>query len=255
MSTLYFSMAKKPSANGPRPTAFTAAAIAGRALEARTARRKRIKALINVDMIGDKSLNIKQEPNSNRALRRLIWTTAADLGYSHAYFFIDTPMGPIEDDHLAVFLKIGVPVDIDIIDFDYAPWHEDDDTMEKLSAKSLEIVGAVMLESIKRLERAIDDTIKPQFDATFAALCRSICRRVDLCRAARCQGDVRAAQERPRSVPRRRRAQLEAKLPEKSRCDENARVPNCSPMMQQQPEQAWNWRRIQAPARGILCSD
>ena len=43
---------------------------------------------------------------------------------------------------------------IDIIDFDYAPWHEDDDTMDKLSAKSLEIVGAVMLESIKRLEQS-----------------------------------------------------------------------------------------------------
>ncbi len=110
---------------------------------------KRIKGLINVDMIGDKSLNIKQEPNSTPALVRLVWGAAADLGYSH--YFIDDSLA-IEDDHLP-FLKIGVP-SIDIIDFDYPPWHEDDDTMDKLSAKSLEIVGSVMLESIKRLEQS-----------------------------------------------------------------------------------------------------
>ncbi len=109
---------------------------------------KRMKALINVDMIGDKSLNIKQEPDSNAALIRLVWGAAADLGYSH--YFLDESQ-EIEDDHLP-FIKIGIP-SIDIIDFDYPPWHEDDDTMDKLSAKSLEIVGAVMLESIKRLER------------------------------------------------------------------------------------------------------
>jgi Zn-dependent M28 family amino/carboxypeptidase len=110
---------------------------------------KKVKALINVDMIGDKSLNIKQEPNSTAALVRLVWGAAADLGYSH--YFIDDSLA-IEDDHLP-FLKIGMP-SIDIIDFDYPPWHEDDDTMDKLSAKSLEIVGAVMLESIKRLEQS-----------------------------------------------------------------------------------------------------
>jgi len=110
---------------------------------------RKIKALINVDMIGDKNLNIKPEPTSSASLIRLVWGAAADLGYSRS--FIDDSL-PIEDDHLP-FLKIGVP-SIDIIDFDYAPWHEDDDTMDKLSAKSLEIVGAVMLESIKRLEQS-----------------------------------------------------------------------------------------------------
>jgi hypothetical protein len=50
------------------------------------------------------------------------------------------------------FLKLGVP-SLDIIDFDYDPWHKDSDTMDKLSAKSLEVVGAVVLESVKRLER------------------------------------------------------------------------------------------------------
>jgi hypothetical protein len=50
------------------------------------------------------------------------------------------------------FIKLGVPA-IDIIDFDYPPWHTDDDTMDKLSARSLEIVGTVTLEVVHKLER------------------------------------------------------------------------------------------------------
>jgi len=110
----------------------------------------RIKALINVDMIGDKNLGIKQEPNSTATVRRLVWKAAADLGYS-TFFMSESFPGPIDDDHMP-FLKLGVPA-IDVIDFDYPPWHEDTDTMDKLSAQSLEIVGTVMLESIHRLEQ------------------------------------------------------------------------------------------------------
>jgi glutaminyl-peptide cyclotransferase len=108
----------------------------------------KIKALINVDMIGDKSLNIKQEPTGNAALTRLVWGAAADLGYSRN--FIDESQD-IEDDHLP-FVKLGVPA-IDIIDFDYPPWHTDDDTLDKLGAQSLEIVGKVVVEAIHRLEK------------------------------------------------------------------------------------------------------
>lgn len=109
----------------------------------------RLKAMILVDMIGDKNLDIQQEANSNAALRKLVWSAAADLGY-HAYF-IDQPMGPIEDDHLP-FKKLGVPV-IDLIDFNYPPWHKDTDTLDKISGQSLEIVGTVVMETIHRLER------------------------------------------------------------------------------------------------------
>jgi Zn-dependent M28 family amino/carboxypeptidase len=108
----------------------------------------RLKALINLDMIGDKNLNIRQETNSSPSLRKLFWSTAAELGYG-AYF----PNEAIstDDDHMP-FVKMGVPA-IDIIDFDYPPWHTDDDTMDKLSAKSLEIVGTVTLEVVHKLER------------------------------------------------------------------------------------------------------
>jgi len=108
----------------------------------------RIKGLINVDMIGDRSLNIRQETNSNARIRQLVWRTAQDLGYQA--FFVQSTI-TIDDDHMP-FIELGVPA-LDLIDFDYAPWHEDTDTMDKLSAQSLQIVGRVVAESVRRLER------------------------------------------------------------------------------------------------------
>jgi Zn-dependent M28 family amino/carboxypeptidase len=108
----------------------------------------RIKALINVDMIGDKSLDILLDENSTSSLRKLVWNTAAELGYKA--YFLDTPE-KMEDDHMP-FIKLGVP-SLDLIDFDYDPWHKDSDTMDKLSPKSLDIVGTVVLESVHKLER------------------------------------------------------------------------------------------------------
>jgi Zn-dependent M28 family amino/carboxypeptidase len=107
-----------------------------------------IKALINVDMIGDKNLDIDQEISGNAALNRLVWRTAADLGYATNF----TPLSRATDDDHMPFVKLGVPA-IDLIDFDYDPWHTDADTMDKLSAQSLEIVGTVVVEAIGRLER------------------------------------------------------------------------------------------------------
>jgi glutaminyl-peptide cyclotransferase len=108
----------------------------------------RLKALINIDMIGDKNLDIKQETQGNAALRKLVWTAAAELGYGA--FFQNDQQGE-EDDHMP-FVKLGVPA-IDVIDIDYPPWHKDTDTMDKLSARSFDIVGTVIVEAIHRLER------------------------------------------------------------------------------------------------------
>lgn len=108
---------------------------------------QRLKALINVDMIGDKNLDIPRETNGNAALNKLVWSTAADLGYKA--FFIDQQIGE-DDDHMP-FVRAGVPA-IDLIDIDYPPWHNDTDTMDKLSAQSMEIVGTVVYEVIQRLE-------------------------------------------------------------------------------------------------------
>jgi Zn-dependent M28 family amino/carboxypeptidase len=109
---------------------------------------KRIKGLINVDMIGDKNLDIPEETNGNATLRRLVWRTAAELGYKA--YFIDQQIGE-DDDHMP-FVRLGVPA-IDVIDIDYDPWHKDTDTMDKLSAQSMEIVGTVVYEAVHRLER------------------------------------------------------------------------------------------------------
>ena len=113
----------------------------------------KIKALINVDMIGDKGLDIKPEGNSDPRLQQLVWSTAAGLGYQA--YFLSQRMSPEEDDHIP-FKVLGVSV-LDIIDFNYGPdnqyWHSDQDTMDKLSAQSLEVVGTVVLESVHRLEQ------------------------------------------------------------------------------------------------------
>jgi len=107
----------------------------------------RFKALINVDMIGDRNLDIMQEHNSTPWLRKLVWDTAARLGYGK--YFLDSG-GPTEDDHMP-FLKLGVPA-LDLIDFNKTYWHTPEDTMDKLSAHSFEVVGTVLLEVVKQLE-------------------------------------------------------------------------------------------------------
>lgn len=110
----------------------------------------RIKALINVDMIGDKDLGILQEGNSSPALLRLVWTTAHDLGYGK--YFLDSGFAT-EDDHLP-FVRKGVNA-LDLIDFDYGPgndyWHTERDTIDKLSAHSLDVVGNVLVAVMRKL--------------------------------------------------------------------------------------------------------
>ncbi len=108
----------------------------------------KLKALINVDMIGDKSLDVLIEENSTVSLRKLVWDTAAELGYKK--YFLDEGE-KVDDDHLP-FLKLGVP-SLDLIDFNYDPWHKDSDTMDKLSPKSLEIVGSVVVASVRKIDK------------------------------------------------------------------------------------------------------
>ena len=108
-------------------------------------------ALINVDMIGDKDLDILNDASSSVTLRNMAWKAAADLGYGK-YFHKD--LGGIDDDHRP-FAEVGVNV-MDLIDFDYGPqqayWHTALDTMDKLSAPSFQIVGDVVLEVVKELD-------------------------------------------------------------------------------------------------------
>ncbi len=94
-------------------------------------------AVIILDMIGDSDLNIYKEQNSDETLSAEIWEQAAALGYPE--YFIPEVKFAILDDHTP-FLELGIPA-VDIIDFDYPYWHTTNDTLDKVSAESLQIVG------------------------------------------------------------------------------------------------------------------
>lgn len=108
---------------------------------------KRIKALVNVDMIGDSDLGIMREMNSSQRLTELIWDTAHRMGYGKHFL---SAGGATEDDHIP-FVRRGVEA-VDLIDFDKSYWHTPEDTMDKLSARSFDVVGAVLLKVVERLE-------------------------------------------------------------------------------------------------------
>ena len=103
---------------------------------------KTIGALVLVDMIGDKDLRIMKEANSTPWLTEAVWSAASRLGRRE--FVGETTT--IEDDHLE-FLEAGVPA-VDIIDLDYPAWHRAGDTLDKLSATSLQSVGDVVVAAL-----------------------------------------------------------------------------------------------------------
>jgi hypothetical protein len=113
---------------------------------------KRVKAAILADMIGQYGLEIPRESNSTRWLVDLIWKTAARLGYQD--IFVARQAG-YSDDH-EPFLARGVPT-VDLIDYDgyQQPkyWHTAEDTLDKVSPRSIAIVGHVILESVAELQK------------------------------------------------------------------------------------------------------
>jgi Zn-dependent M28 family amino/carboxypeptidase len=108
----------------------------------------RIKALINIDMVGDKDLAVLRDSLSSPPLLNLIWQTAEEKGYGQ--YFPNRPSNVGGDDHVP-FVRLGVNA-ADVIDLDYKPWHTPKDTMDKLSAHSLQVVGDVITEVLKKLE-------------------------------------------------------------------------------------------------------
>lgn len=94
-----------------------------------------------LDMIGDADLQIYLETNSDPQISAGIWQHAAELGYDNV--FINEQKFSMLDDHTP-FLRAGIPA-VDIIDFDYPYWHTVDDTLDKISAQSLQAVGDTVL--------------------------------------------------------------------------------------------------------------
>ncbi len=107
-----------------------------------------LKAMILVDMIGADGLVLRRETKSTAWLTDTIWSTARRLAYGHV--FVDAGL-PVEDDHLA-FLEAGVP-SVDLIDLqDYPYWHTADDTLAHVSARSLQIVGDVLIAALPEID-------------------------------------------------------------------------------------------------------
>lgn len=103
------------------------------------------------DMIGDKDLRIPQEGNSligAPGVVDAVWDAARDRGYGH--IFVPTPGQTVDDDHVPL-QQAGIPA-IDLIDFEYPAWHTVHDTIDKVSAESLQAVGDVALEMVHRAE-------------------------------------------------------------------------------------------------------
>jgi glutaminyl-peptide cyclotransferase len=109
-----------------------------------------LKALVLLDMIGDRNLTIRRDSNSTGWLTDIVWASANRLGYRSNFLAESTT---VEDDHLP-FTKAGVP-SVDIIDLDYPAWHTAQDDLDHVSARSLQIVGDVVLDAIPRIEQRL----------------------------------------------------------------------------------------------------
>ena len=113
---------------------------------------KRVKAFLLADMIGDADLNVDRDQNSTPWLQDVVYEAATRLGDQSHFFGRALPM---DDDHLP-FVKRGVAC-ADLIDFSYGYnnvfWHTPQDTIDKLSPNSLHIVGTVMLETVRILDK------------------------------------------------------------------------------------------------------
>ena len=113
-----------------------------------------LKAMLLVDMIGDRDLDIRRDSNSTLWLSNVIWETARRQNLDE-YFLADSTR--IEDDHLP-FLAAGIPA-VDIIDLDFEAWHTVKDNIDAVSARSLQVVGDVVLGALPTIEAHLSKTL------------------------------------------------------------------------------------------------
>ena len=113
---------------------------------------EKIRAFILVDLVGGRNPHFLRDGESTRWLKDFVWSTAAKLGYSTIFVSELTNFGG--DDHYS-FTARHVP-SVDIMDLDTQNdvpyWHTPQDTLDKISAKTLGIVGHVVMETVKQLQ-------------------------------------------------------------------------------------------------------
>ena len=111
----------------------------------------RVKAMILMDMMGSKNLRLGRADLGSTWLQDIVWQTGKQLGYKE---FVDAPEGVGDDDH-SPFLKASIDA-VDIIQLStYYEWHTKDDTLDKISGKSLKIVGDTIIASLPKIEQRI----------------------------------------------------------------------------------------------------
>jgi glutaminyl-peptide cyclotransferase len=109
-------------------------------------------ALILLDMIGYKKLELGRDTLSVRWLQDIVWETGRELGYKDV--FVDRAEGVGGDDH-EPFIQAGVAA-VDLIQLTtYPHWHKADDTIDKISAKSMKIVGDTVLASLLKIQAKV----------------------------------------------------------------------------------------------------
>ena len=107
-----------------------------------------VRAMILLDMMGYAKLELGRDTMSTRWLQDIIWQTGRELGYTKV--FVDRPEGVGGDDH-EPFLRVGID-SVDLIQLnDYPFWHTPQDTIDKISAQSMKIVGDTVLASLPRI--------------------------------------------------------------------------------------------------------
>jgi Zn-dependent M28 family amino/carboxypeptidase len=102
-------------------------------------------SVVILDMLGDRDLNVYMEKNSNQEINSEIWRVAKELGYTQ---FKPISKYSIIDDHIP-FIKAGIQA-VDLIDIDYSFWHTTQDTLDKISADSLKVIGDTILKWLEK---------------------------------------------------------------------------------------------------------
>ena len=112
-----------------------------------------IRAMILLDMIGYKNLELGRDTQSTKWLQDIVWQTGRELG--HQKIFVEREEGVGGDDH-EPFLQAGIPA-VDLIQLNSYPyWHKADDTIDKISAQSMKIVGDTVLASLPKIADKIE---------------------------------------------------------------------------------------------------
>jgi Zn-dependent M28 family amino/carboxypeptidase len=114
----------------------------------------RVEACVLLDLVGDRDLRLTTDANSDERLREAFFGAARRAGLGR---HVDGVREPVKDDHLS-FMAVGIK-SVDLIDLEYGPnnswWHTAQDTLDKVSAESLGVIGRIVLLGLPAVEELV----------------------------------------------------------------------------------------------------